>query len=480
MKAPAVLCFFALMLLAMPVASAADEAAVYTFTINYDLQNVSQYTALNARATIYLFDNITGWAEQEVLSESITVDGQSYTQSQILRTDDNRWVELQLGDIAGGATKRISVTQTLKVKTVRFSINPNSVGTSYPSEVSQYTQPVAGLYQSNNSSISALAENLTDNTTNPYNKAWQIFRWVVGNMTYQRQSSERSALVGFNTKVGDCTEYANLFVALARAAGIPAKGISGNAYLTIYNVTGAGADINTVGHAWPIFYLPNYGWVPVDGVWPLNLGSFGKSDYYHIVGASTGGEGVVDAQGSINWPGPGAISTNWQYYGGQPVASDEITRSISGTVAPEVLLDINVEPSSQITGDNMAVTVTVKNMGKNKVDNLSLALDLDSNFFEAPSAQTKSSLVSNEQWVATFSARLKDNAYGNSHTIKANANYESSYSGVAGGLLAVGERGLSIAARPEVPLVPQDIMFYLLIVVVIGVAVVVAVAVARR
>ncbi|MEW6592511.1 MAG: transglutaminase domain-containing protein [Candidatus Hadarchaeota archaeon] len=480
MKAPAVLCLFALMLLTLPVSSAADESAVYTFTINYQIQNTSQYPAINARATIYLFDNITGWANQQVLSESITLNGQPYTSSQITKTSDNRWVEIQIGTMPGGSTKTISVTQTLKVTTVKFSINPDSVGTSFPSDVTQFTQPVAGLYESNNSAISTRALSLTENTVNTYYKAKQILDWVISYMTYQRQSTEHGALYGFNAKVGDCTEYSNLFVALARAAGIPAKGISGNAYLTIYNVTGSGADINTVGHAWPIFYLPNYGWVPVDGVWPLNVGSFGKSDYFHIVGASTGGEGVVDSQGSINWPGPGAISTNWQYYVGQPVASGDVTRDISGTVAPEVLLDITVEPSSQITGDNMAVTVTVKNMGKNSAENLSLALDLDTTYFEAPASQTKSSLTSNEQWVATFSTRLKDNAYGNSHAIKANVNYATSYSGLTGGLLATGERGLSIAARPESPLVSQDFLLYILIGVVIGVAVAVAVAVARR
>ena len=61
-----------------------------------------------------------------------------------------------------------------------------------------------------------------------------------------------SALHVLHTRVGDCNEHTQLFVALARAAGIPARIASGLAYV----------DGKFYYHAWPEIMLR--GWVAVD------------------------------------------------------------------------------------------------------------------------------------------------------------------------------------------------------------------------
>ncbi len=53
---------------------------------------------------------------------------------------------------------------------------------------------------------------------------------------------------------GDCTEFADLFVALCRANGIPAKVIEG--YSAVFGETPL--------HSWPEVYLKDYGWVRFD------------------------------------------------------------------------------------------------------------------------------------------------------------------------------------------------------------------------
>lgn len=50
---------------------------------------------------------------------------------------------------------------------------------------------------------------------------------------------------------GTCSEYANVYVAIMRNMGIPARFISGYIYGEGY-------------HAWAEFYLKGYGWIPVD------------------------------------------------------------------------------------------------------------------------------------------------------------------------------------------------------------------------
>ena len=58
---------------------------------------------------------------------------------------------------------------------------------------------------------------------------------------------------------GKCTDIHSVFVALCRAAGVPAREIFG-----IRQGKEAVVDITSWQHCWAEFYLPGYGWVPVD------------------------------------------------------------------------------------------------------------------------------------------------------------------------------------------------------------------------
>ena len=70
-----------------------------------------------------------------------------------------------------------------------------------------------------------------------------------------------SALEVLRTKVGDCNEHTALYVAMARALGIPARIAVGLVY--VRGITGA-----FYYHAWPEVYLDEGGgrglWLPVD------------------------------------------------------------------------------------------------------------------------------------------------------------------------------------------------------------------------
>ena len=58
--------------------------------------------------------------------------------------------------------------------------------------------------------------------------AADIFKWVSNNLRPSGYTPhDRGALYALKNKTGDCTEYAFLFVALCRASGIPARGVSG-------------------------------------------------------------------------------------------------------------------------------------------------------------------------------------------------------------------------------------------------------------
>ena len=83
-----------------------------------------------------------------------------------------------------------------------------------------------------------------------------IYDYVIDNMEYAMPSKKnRGAVKALQSGKGDCTEYADLFVAICRAKNIPARVATG--YMVGLNSTSS-------KHNWVEAYLQEYGWVPFD------------------------------------------------------------------------------------------------------------------------------------------------------------------------------------------------------------------------
>lgn len=481
------LCFLLLVTCAPLAKAEAEEAAVYTTTSTYIVQNTGSNQALNVRVLIYLFDDVSGWGNQEVLSESITVDGEPIS-PEIFRTEDNRWTRISLDNFEPGQTKVIEVVQVLKVGVIDFDIDPEGVGTDIPQDALIYTRPVDGLWQSDNPTIQSVAQQFTEGATNLYSKTRQIFDQILEQpdgetlLSYQIQNQEHDALWALQSKMGDCTEFSNLMVALLRATGIPAKVVSGYAFLPLYSPTGSTGDIGQLAHAYVICYLPNYGWVPLDAVWPRYTGSFGSTDYAHIAGASIVGEGSVKNDG-IKWLSPGYISTNWQYFTGQATNVDG--NAGPGAIEAEILVSSTLSNPSTINDGLMTITLTTKNMGKSDATNLVAELDLDDGMFEVVSqSQEKSGLGSQEEWVTSFDVRVKEPAYGTTQELKAKVAFDSADGEISGTFLSTGSLTVAIPAvttsPPPVTTPAGDFTMYIIIGVIAAVAIIAVVALKRR
>lgn len=83
--------------------------------------------------------------------------------------------------------------------------------------------------------------------------------WVFSHLKKAPTVGIPNALEVLRVGQGDCNEHTALFVALARAAGIPARTAAGLVYSD--RVTGEGAFYY---HAWPEVHFGPLGWVPVD------------------------------------------------------------------------------------------------------------------------------------------------------------------------------------------------------------------------
>ncbi len=110
--------------------------------------------------------------------------------------------------------------------------------------------------------VGKLAAKITAGKETVYDKAKAIYDWVCEN-TY-RDPATRGCGAGDVCELlkkpgGKCTDLHSVYIALCRAAGVPAREIFGLRLGKQPQV-----DITKWQHCWAEFFLPGYGWVPVD------------------------------------------------------------------------------------------------------------------------------------------------------------------------------------------------------------------------
>lgn len=110
--------------------------------------------------------------------------------------------------------------------------------------------------------VRLLAAKITAGKKTVLEKARAIYDWTCEN-TF-RDPKTRGCGAGdvcalLKNPGGKCADIHSVFVALARAAGVPAREVFG-----IRMGKKEREDITTWQHCWAEFYLPGYGWVPVD------------------------------------------------------------------------------------------------------------------------------------------------------------------------------------------------------------------------
>ncbi len=138
-------------------------------------------------------------------------------------------------------------------------------------------------WETNNEKIKSLAKNLKT--------ADQIYHYVVNNLQYNldrvknRQIDRQGALLALeNPDQAICTEFTDLFIALARAAGIPAREINGYAYSANPQILPSTLYADVL-HSWPEYWDNNTNtWRQVDPTWEStsNIDYFNKMDMAHL------------------------------------------------------------------------------------------------------------------------------------------------------------------------------------------------------
>ena len=126
-----------------------------------------------------------------------------------------------------------------------------SYETPYKDGLQEYIAP-GPLVDSSAPAITAAAAEITGNEKDAAKVAALINDWVFRNIKKEGTASVPNALDVLKTRSGDCNEHSALYAALARAAGIPTKTVSGTIYI----------DGRFYYHAWNEVYIGK--WVAVD------------------------------------------------------------------------------------------------------------------------------------------------------------------------------------------------------------------------
>ncbi|MBI2329812.1 transglutaminase domain-containing protein [Candidatus Daviesbacteria bacterium] len=143
----------------------------------------------------------------------------------------------------------------------------------------------------------------------PEEKVKLIFQFVVDNLKYdssrlQNDIERLGAVTALNNPDSAvCMEFTDLFIALTRAAGIPARELDGYAYTA--NTTLRPLSLTKdILHAWPEYWDDRRGWVMVDPTWQNTTGGvdyFSKLDLNHFVFAIKGSSSSPIPAGSYKY-----------------------------------------------------------------------------------------------------------------------------------------------------------------------------------
>ena len=110
--------------------------------------------------------------------------------------------------------------------------------------------------------VKSLAEQITKDKKTVLAKAQAIYDWTVTNM-YRDPATigcgKGDVCLLLLKPGGKCTDISSVFVALCRAAGVPAREVFG-----LRLGKKSEEEITTWQHCWAEFFLPGRGWVPAD------------------------------------------------------------------------------------------------------------------------------------------------------------------------------------------------------------------------
>jgi len=324
------------------VAAAFGKFQVFSFDLTYRLQNP---LAIPARLKIALPPDTS---YQRVFYESVNPKPKH-----ILIDSDGNWIaEYNLS-----ARERVDVRAVGSVQIFAF-----------PWKLEAYSEANLSstkYWQADEPEIKSLAQKLKTPK--------EIYDYVVSTLSYNyervRYGVQRKGAIGALKNPNDsiCTEFTDLFIAIARAAGIPAREINGFAYTDNASLMPLSL-VADVLHAWPEYWDNEKGvWVPVDPTWGKTTGGvdyFSKFDMRRVTF-------VIHNKDSENPIPPGSYKLG---------ANPQKDVFVNLGSLPEILQNtpiISIKQKTSLPFQGLKLVAEIENIGPSALYNQSLELFFD-------------------------------------------------------------------------------------------------------
>jgi transglutaminase-like putative cysteine protease len=285
---------------------------VYNFNLIYHLENKNLFPV----STEIAFPPSTNY-------QDIAIDSVNPKPNNVKVDKDGNW----LAEYVLSPSKKYNIDVTGKAK---IYLNPKTQSIDNNS-IQDYLKPQP-YWESDNQKLILLAKDLKT----PY----AIYEYVVKTLNYdfsriQSNGPRLGALQALNNpNSAVCLEFTDLFVALSRAAGIPAREIDGYAYTNNSHDRPLSLTEDVL-HAWPEYYdFDKKTWEMVDPTWGNTTGGidyFNALDFDHLTF-------VVKGENS-NYPIPA---------GGYKFSSDQNTK------------DVNVSIGTTFDTDNRKISASIQ------------------------------------------------------------------------------------------------------------------------
>lgn len=287
--------------------------------------------------------------------QTVTINSLDPKPETIDRDPDGNW----LAQYTLGPRESRSVAARLVVTT---HITPKSDWKEPNSDMSPFVK-ASRYWQTEDTQIQTLAKT--------YTTPRAIYDYVVSTLSYSyarvnQNPIRKGALAALQDPTSAiCMEFTDLFIALARAAGIPARENVGFAYTTNTKLRPLSL-VADILHTWPEYYdREKHLWIPIDPTWADTTGGvnyFDTLDFNHITFAIQG------------------TSPDYPYPAGFYRQPGKETRDVAVSITQppsleEPVLVVSFEfPATVIAGLESRGQVLVKNSGKRGVQSVRISV----------------------------------------------------------------------------------------------------------
>jgi len=179
-----------------------------------------------------------------------------------IKEGNSRYAIYELSETELGRISSIEIILELELYDYDLSVaRKNSTESKLRKNQRRWYLRKTGYYKLPEESLDTI---LNIQLTDEVEKVNQIHDFVVDHLEYQTFfGKDKGAQYALKERWGDCTEYADLMIALCRYSDIPARRVSG--YTVMQDTSQLLAKIfRSSGHAWVEVYFNDFGWIPFD------------------------------------------------------------------------------------------------------------------------------------------------------------------------------------------------------------------------